>query len=80
MHKNELFFRPSVFGYPARPPLSLPPPYTPLRGRLLAIPAMLQLQFSRKFYFLEYLAFNFKSKLNLFFLRHYSYHSSTILI
>ena len=34
------FFRPSVFGYPARPPLSLPPPYTPpLEVGPLAIPA-----------------------------------------
>ena len=32
------FFRPSVFGYPARPPLSLPPPYTPLEVGPLVIP------------------------------------------
>ena len=33
------FFRPSVFGYPARPPLSLPPPpYTPPRGRSIGDP------------------------------------------
>ena len=38
MHKNELFFRPSVFGYPVRPPLSLPAPYTPLEVGPLAIP------------------------------------------
>ena len=34
------FFRPSVFGYPARPPLSLPPPYTPLEVGSLAIPGV----------------------------------------
>ena len=39
MHKME-FFRPSVFGYPARPPpLSSPLPYTPLEVGPLAIPA-----------------------------------------
>ena len=33
------FFRPSVFGYPARPPLSLPPSlYPPLEVGPLAIP------------------------------------------
>ena len=33
------FFRPSDFGYPARPPLSLPPPLYPLEVGPLAIPA-----------------------------------------
>ena len=33
------FFRPSVCGYPARPPLSLPPPlYHPPRGRVIGDP------------------------------------------
>ena len=40
MHKNELFFRPSVFGYPARPPLSLPPPLYPPRGRSIGDPCL----------------------------------------
>ena len=32
------FFRPSVFGYPARPPQSLPPSLYPPRGRSIGDP------------------------------------------
>ena len=42
MHKNELFFRPSVFGYPARtPPKFTPSHIPPLEVGPLAIPGSL---------------------------------------
>ena len=42
MHKNELFFDLVFLVTPLDPPLSLPPPYTPLEVGPLAIPAYKQ--------------------------------------
>ena len=38
MHKNELFFDLVFLVTPLDPPLSLPPPYTPPRGRSIGDP------------------------------------------